>query len=57
MLCVSDINECGSGNPCGNGNCSNSDGGYTCKCERGFQLNETETSCIGMLKRKKFIAN
>ncbi|XP_052261803.1 uncharacterized protein LOC127865824 isoform X1 [Dreissena polymorpha] len=41
-----DTDECGIGNPCGQGNCSNTYGGYSCKCESGFLFDEIKKSCI-----------
>ncbi|PRQ29916.1 putative protein kinase RLK-Pelle-WAK family [Rosa chinensis] len=41
-----DIDECiASTNPCNNGTCTNSDGDYTCTCNKGFR-NENPKSCI-----------
>ncbi len=42
-----DVNECEE-RPglCGNGRCLNTQGGYQCECERGFQLTPEGTQCL-----------
>ena len=34
-----DKDECGDRNTCGNGTCSNTDGGFECACSTGFEPN------------------
>lgn len=51
--CEFDINECEvfAGSVCNesNANCVNTDGGYFCHCQKGFQLNATTNECQGKL--------
>ena len=42
-----DVNECEEENTCKNGRCQNTDGGFWCKCDAGFNPNEDMTECIG----------
>ena len=44
-----DIDECGSGvADCGeHGVCVNSEGSYSCECERGYGLSEYAVTCVG----------
>ena len=41
------MNECEEENTCKNGRCQNTDGGFWCKCDAGFNPNEDMTECIG----------
>ena len=47
MVFFLDVNECDEENTCKNGRCQNTDGGFWCKCDAGFNPNEDMTECIG----------
>ena len=43
----SDIDECKSGDKCGKkAVCENRDGGYTCRCAKGYHRDEMTSLCI-----------
>ena len=42
-----DINECEEENVCANGKCRNTDGGFRCRCNPGFEPSKDGTECIG----------
>ena len=43
-----DIDECVElKNVCGKGNCTNSIGSYSCKCEPGYKPADDSPSCVG----------
>lgn len=42
-----DVDECVS-NPCINGDCANTPGGYQCKCHEGFSGSPTKQACNGL---------
>ena len=44
-----DINECNSNNGVCEHNCRDTDGSYTCSCNRGFRLSVNGLSCYGKL--------
>lgn len=43
-----DINECTEfPGLCQNGRCKNTLGGYTCKCNKGYDFDDTRIKCVG----------
>lgn len=47
---ISDINECAESDEtiCANGICENTQGGYNCICDHGYELSPDGTFCLGM---------
>ena len=44
-----DIDECvEQKNACGSGNCTNSVGSFSCKCEAGYKPADDSPTCVGM---------
>ncbi len=54
-ICLTDIDECDSTstNTCHNGICMDTPGSYHCICDRGYQLMNNNTMCIGKKKQHK----
>lgn len=50
--CQLDVNECASRNKCEQ-TCVNTDGGYYCACQRGYQLNDDKRTCSDMNECKQ----
>lgn len=52
MTIFLDVDECAElKNACGKGNCSNSVGLFSCKCEAGFKPGEDSPACVGKLMK------
>ena len=50
ILMYTDIDECAQGNAGCSQGCRNTDGGFTCTCNQGYQTHhEDPTYCVGML--------
>ena len=48
FFCSTDINECLGDHNC-NHTCSNTDGSYSCMCDRGYNLQADGRSCTGII--------
>ena len=48
LFCFTDINECLGDHDC-NHTCSNTDGSYSCMCDRGYNLQADGKSCTGII--------
>lgn len=47
---LTDKDECAdAGNVCGNGNCTNGVGTFTCQCEQGFRSGKDSPVCEGKI--------
>lgn len=51
-----DVNECTQfPKICENGRCKNTIGGYSCRCNQGYALDENGIKCIGKFRRKRIV--
>ena len=54
---LTDINECDTDNGGCEHNCTNTPGSYQCQCWEGYEMNNNEKNCTGIMRLISVIFN